>query len=575
MYYIIMEKTIQTKKCKHCSVSFDITDKDLEFYDKVSPIFAWKKYSIPTPTLCPDCRLQRRLLRRNRRNIYKRKSDASWKDIISMYSPDKELKIFHIDEWYSQEYHNPMNYWSDMNFSKSFLNQLFSLVKKVPLPNASVNIDCQNSEFCNWSWSTKDSYMCFNTLGIEKCLYSEAINYSEKCVDSLVIDNCNNIYSCVDTNWCSKSIYLINCFNCRDSFFLKNCIWCSNCFMCINLVNEEYCIYNKKYSKEEYNKKVNELKLWNYNSYNKYIEDFHAFCSNKPHKFTNTQNSEKSTWDYIFNTKNCNTCFDSNDTRDCKYISYVTKNTQDCYDISHFWANMSLCYEVSSSWLNCHNIIFSDNCFNNVSNLLYCQQCILNVNNCFWCVWLTNKSYCILNKQYTKQEYEDLVPKIIEKMIVDWEWWEFFPASMSPFWYNETVANEYYPLEKNDAIKAWFNWSDYEPPKPNVEKIIPASKLPENIEDIPDDILNWAIECEVTKKPFRIIKQELEFYRKHNLPIPRRHPDQRHLDRMALRNPRKLYDRKCDKCSKDIKTTYAPDRSEIVYCEKCYNSEMY
>jgi len=79
-----------------------------------------------------------------------------------------------------------------------------------------------------------------------------------------------------------------------------------------------------------------------------------------------------------------------------------------------------------------------------------------------------------------------------------------------------------------------------------VDKIIPANKLPENIADIPDDILNWAIECEITKKPFRIIKEELEFYRKHNLPIPRRHPDQRHLDRMSLRNPRKLFERICD-----------------------------
>jgi len=120
-----------------------------------------------------------------------------------------------------------------------------------------------------------------------------------------------------------------------------------------------------------------------------------------------------------------------------------------------------------------------------------------------------------------------------------------------------------------------FNWSTYESPFPKVDKIIPANKLPDDIKDIPDDILNWAIECEVSKKPFKIIKQELEFYRKHNLPIPRRHPDQRHLDRMKLRNPRKLYDRKCDKCKKDMKTTYAPNRPEIVYCQNCYDKEVY
>jgi hypothetical protein len=126
-------------------------------------------------------------------------------------------------------------------------------------------------------------------------------------------------------------------------------------------------------------------------------------------------------------------------------------------------------------------------------------------------------------------------------------------------------------------FKNWpiFNWSTYETPFPKVEKIIPASKLPENISNIPDDILNRAIECEVTKKPFKIIAQELAFYKKHNLPIPKRHPDQRHLDRIALRNPRKLFTRICNKCWINIKTSYSPDREEIVYCEECYNKEIY
>jgi len=199
----------------------------------------------------------------------------------------------------------------------------------------------------------------------------------------------------------------------------------------------------------------------------------------------------------------------------------------------------------------------------------------MDVEHCFACVGLRNKQYCILNKQYTEEEYNILVPKIIEHMRKTGEWGEFFSPSLSPFGYNETVAMEYFPLSKEEVLKLGFNWSDYEPPFPKVEKIIPASKLPENIADIPDDILNWAIECEVTKKPFRIIKQELEFYRKHSLPIPRRHPDQRHLDRLALRNPRKLYERKCDQCHKDMITTYAPDRPETVYCEECYQREVY
>ncbi|USN57480.1 MAG: hypothetical protein H6766_03435 [Candidatus Peribacteria bacterium] len=64
----------------------------------------------------------------------------------------------------------------------------------------------------------------------------------------------------------------------------------------------------------------------------------------------------------------------------------------------------------------------------------------------FGCIGLRNKSYCIFNKQYTKEEYNALVPKIIEHMKQTGEWGEFFHPSLSPFGYNETVANEYYPV---------------------------------------------------------------------------------------------------------------------------------
>lgn len=108
-----------------------------------------------------------------------------------------------------------------------------------------------------------------------------------------------------------------------------------------------------------------------------------------------------------------------------------------------------------------------------------------------------------------------------------------------------------------------------------MEKTIPADKIPNDITKIPDDILNWAIICEATGKLFRITKQELEFYRKHNLPIPKKHPDERHLDRMALRNPSKLYERKCNQCGTTMPTTYAPERPERVYCEACYTKEVF
>jgi len=155
------------------------------------------------------------------------------------------------------------------------------------------------------------------------------------------------------------------------------------------------------------------------------------------------------------------------------------------------------------------------------------------------------------------------------------EWGEFFPVALSPFAYNETVAQEYFPLTKGEAVKRGWQWRDEKDEMPKVSKVIPAAKLPMRINDIPDDITNWAVECASTGRPFRIIKQELDFYRKMRLPIPHFHPDERHKSRMALRNPRRLWTRSCGKCGEEIRTTYAPERPEKVYCENCYLQELY
>ena len=96
----MQEKVIEIKQCKQCNISFEITDKDLEFYDKISPIFQDKKYFIPTPTLCPDCRQQRRLSFINERNLYRRKSSKTEESIISIYSPNKDLTVFESKEWW-------------------------------------------------------------------------------------------------------------------------------------------------------------------------------------------------------------------------------------------------------------------------------------------------------------------------------------------------------------------------------------------------------------------------------------------------------------------------------------------
>ena len=186
---------------------------------------------------------------------------------------------------------------------------------------------------------------------------------------------------------------------------------------------------------------------------------------------------------------------------------------------------------------------------------------------------------------------------------------EFFPPELSPFSYNETVAQEYFPLTKEQAIDRGYSWKD--PEQRDIQPTIKAKDLPDHIKDVDDSILKEVIQCSHTlsdvgrptigcneqcTQAFKIIKPELDFYRKMNLPLPRLCPNCRHYQRIKQRNPLKLWHRKCmcrglpsadavyrnsvehfhkDKpCPNEFETTYSPDREEIVYCEKCYQEEV-
>ncbi|MDD2870806.1 MAG: hypothetical protein PHS49_02350 [Candidatus Gracilibacteria bacterium] len=562
------EKTIQTKTCKHCNISFDITDKDLEFYEKVSPIFAGVKYSIPTPSLCPDCRSINRFMFRNFFNLYRRRCDATGKNIISMYRDDVSFPVYNYDIWFSDKW-DPMSYGLDIVEGKEVFDYIGELHKTVPRINL-MNVNSENSEYCNMSNYSNSCYLVFGNVKNDTCSYGHIVWECEKCVDCLYVYGCKNSYQCVDCYYSYNIMYSINSENCNNSYYLDSCKNCNECFGCVGLQNKQNYIFNEKYDKAEYFKIIEKLKIQTVENINHISEKLSELKKGTIVNCIIGHDNEDVTGNYIYNSKNVYNSFDVKNSENLKYSSTIG-NFTNSYDVNYTAVRGELMYQtmftLGTNCIACHN------CIGESSFLYYCDSCHY-CNNCFGCVGLKNKSYCIFNKQYTKQEYNEIVPKLINSMQINNTWGEYFPACFSSFCYNESIVNQYFPLTKSQSLEKGYSWSEYIHPMPNVEKIIKANQLPIDILNIPDDILNWAIECEITKKPFRIIKPELDFYRKHNLPIPKKHPDQRHADRMKLRNPRKLYDRTCDKCGIDIKTTYSPNRKELVYCESCYKKEL-
>ena len=247
----------------------------------------------------------------------------------------------------------------------------------------------------------------------------------------------------------------------------------------------------------------------------------------------------------------------------------IASGDRDCRD-ANYCDNCELQYNSANLEKN-YQTVFS-------SLLWYTKECAYTANSfnshhLFGCSGMKKHAYCILNKQYSEEEYEELAERIVAHMRSTGEWGQYFPPSLSPFGYNETVAYESAPLSREEVQKRGWKWFDDSEVRENY--LGPKYVIPVRIEDVQGDICSQILSCEATENPYRIIPQELEFYREMQLPIPRKCPTQRHKERMTLRNPRKLWKRNCAKCKKEIETTYAPDRPEIVYCEECYLAAVY
>ncbi len=541
-------------KCKNCNNQFKITDEDLAFYERISPVFGGKKYNIPAPTLCPDCRQQRRLSFRNERNLYKRKSDMGGKEVVTMYAQESKCLVYDQNEWWGDGF-DPLKYGKNFSFNKPFFEQFQELMMAIPHISL-INKEPENSEYCNFAFRNKDSYLIFTAWENDACFYSNRIGKSRDTFDSSNVTSCELCYSAVDSENSYNCSFIKNCTNCTDCILGQNLRGCKNCFASFGLANKQYCIGNIQYEKEEYERRVKPF----LENLPKSKEDYFNWLKKIPRRYMEATNVENCTGDNIYNSKNAKECYEVKELQDCKFVSNAT-SLKDCYDINND-DHSELVYECIGSEKN-YMHSFNDICWFN-SGISYCSLCF-NSKNCFGCIGLKKNEYCILNKQYTKEQYEELVPKIIEHMQKNKEWGEFFPMNISPFSYNESMAQDYFPLSKENVITIGLKWRDDEEEAPKT-----GYKLPDFAKDAKEDICQQILICESSGKAYKILPNELNFYKKKNLPLPRKCPNQRHKERMALRNPRKLYDRKCDKCGTDIKTTYNPKQPEIIYCEKCY-----
>ncbi|HTE48667.1 MAG TPA: hypothetical protein VK675_02050 [Candidatus Paceibacterota bacterium] len=562
-----------TKSCQNCKKLFSINASDFNFYEKIK---------VPAPTWCPECRLVRRWSFSNTWSLYWRNCDLCGERTMSMYPAEDKIQVYCPKCWWGDTW-DGTEYAMDYDARRPFMVQFKELFEKTPhVALETLYTSLVNSDYSNaLAWS-KNCYQIFWADYCENVYYSSILNnlkWSSDCIRGFNSELC---YESIGFTKNYRTFFSDECDNCVDVWFSRNCYSCTNCVGCVNLRGEKNCIFNIKYSKEEYEKKLKELKFSSWQGLHAFEKESHEFWFSKPYREYNGHSLNLNvSGEHIYNSKNSKECYIVNGAENCKWCELITvPPAKDCYDYSGWGNNAELVYESVQTGENINNIKF---CFYGTPDLVNLEYCGWNTagKNNFGCVNLKRKKHCILNKEYSKEEYEKLKAQIVEDMkenpFVDrlgrkFSYGEFFSPEISPFPYNKSTAMRFFPKTKEEAHKEGYRWDDTKNPNPSAT--IKSNDLPDTIVLTDEKILDEIIECANCKRSYRIVSGELNLLKKLGLPVPHECPKCRENKRFARMTKPGMHHRKCHKCGVDIYTSYDSKDPRIVYCVKCYQQEF-
>ena len=486
----------EVRQCNNCKKQFEVDAQDFGFYARID---------VPLPKLCPKCRQQRRMMFRNFKTLYKRNSDRSTKSLVSMYSPQAPYKIWSHEEWWQDDW-DPKSFGRDFDFNRTFAEQFQELLLSVPR-SALMNSNSERCEYSNFTNGSKNCYLVFGCVEDESCSYGHIVWESRDSLDNLYLHKSELCYECVDCLNSYRLFYSGECEDCSNSVGLYDCRGCTDCIGCVGLRQKSRHIFNQPVSKEEYDKFLAEHPLKDAKSIELILGKREELRKNLPQRnYFGSHNNDVS-GNHIHNAKNVQHSFDVQGGENSKF-AYTTRNVVDSYDVA-FSPDIEYSYEAltcmkSNRAYFCHiclsstDAYYSDNCF--------------SCSNIFGCAGLKSEEYCIFNKKYSKEEYAELRSNIIEHMKKTGEWGEFFSTKLSPFKYNESISQEYFPLKKDEALGMGYGWKD-DLPYTTGQETIKNDDLPKEPGLISVELCREVLACDKCSRNYKFTEGEIGFYK--------------------------------------------------------------
>lgn len=471
--------------------------------------------ALPAPTIHPFEILRRMYAFGGLRTLYRAKSAISGQPQLTRYDPSLGTKICTYDEFYTDAVENT-EHGRPYDFSRPFFDQWRDLLDAVVLPPLNRR-NCEESDYVNGAEDLKRCYLCFWARRCVDCLYCLFVNACTDCIDCAYSKSCELCYSSRDLTRCYEVENSADCVDSRNLFGCYDCRSCEYCYGCFGLYRAKYHIFNQPVARDAYEKFISEKNLSAHSCREAAAEECARFNKGAPRANTLVDCSDAS-GAYLVKCENVSFCYNGVSTRNSGYL--ISSDTAEyCY--KGLATNAQFCYTAHTLGSNVAAYCYS--VFGGEGNI-YSAFLLQNCSHCFGSIALRGKSYCVLNKQYTREEYESLVPRIIAHMRTSGEWGEWFPPGIAPHSYEESSIHEVLtPIPLSVAKERGYRMSTH-PPESKDQQALRASDLPDtlNASDA-SSLAGKPIACEQSGKVFNLQQRELDRYLRLKLPLPRRH----------------------------------------------------
>ena len=520
------------------------------------------KFEAPLPDIHPYERLRYLMQFRNVYTLYNDTCDLCGTKTLSVWGESPNFPVYCRDCWYSDKW-APVE--MDLDLERPFFEQHAELIARSPHPARIIAGNMENSAFCNSCSNLKSCYMTFNATGDEDCYYATGIINSQKCVDTVSAVKGEIQYQTVACHQSYKVFWSEYASNCRDCWFVYDCIDCSDCAFSTGLRHKQYVFENCQLTREQYEAKMQELRTGSYAALQKYLAQYAEMKRAYPKRYIIGLRNENASGNWLVNSKNIVDSYDLIDCEDSVNVFNVWQ-AKDCLDVVSMGKDqLELAFSCTSVGLGSTNIRFSSNCYENCFNLEYCSFVQSSSHDCFGSAFARKLEYTILNKRYSKEDYAAKVAALRQKMQERGEYGQVFPQALVPFAYNESIAQLYMPLTREEAEARGFRWVEKKAPSVPAESVFTP---PDDIADVEwTDVDGKFLLCAESGRPFRLVKPEFEFYKQYAIALPRLHPDVRLVKRFPTGLMFNLHEAACVQCGRQLQTSM--EAGDKVLCEEC------